>query len=255
MQDNTGGRCKRPVGCGARLAATALIAALLPVAGAVPAMAGSFTVVPVEPAPRTPHRPTAPRHDRWDGHYAGITLGYGFHGRDEVGLNPPEPPEAIGTLRVRGAMLGAQIGANWQRGDTVFGVEGGLNWARIRDSFVNDDDQEASMRINPVGEVRGRFGFAQNDTLFYATGGLSAGRIRYSVEDPNSVPPADISSTYTALGFNVGLGVEHAIDHDWSLRGEYSYTTFRGRDLSDGTYTTRATPNFHSVRFGINRSF
>ena len=256
MQDNTRGRVKRPIGRGVKLAATALIAALLPAAGAMPALAGSFAVVPVEPVPQARHTPSTPRQDRWDGHYAGLTFGYAFHGRDEVGLNPPEPPEAIGTLRVRGMLLGAQIGANWQNGDTVFGIEGGVHMGRIRDSFINEDDQEASMRISPVGDLRGRIGFAQGDTLFYAAGGLSAGRVRYGVSGPGDEPEdVDIDTSFTALGFNVGVGVEHAIDHDWSLRGEYSYTQFRGRDLTDGVYTTRATPNYHSVRFGINRSF
>lgn len=254
MQHNTWGRGKRPVWRGARLAAIALIGALLPVAGTAPALAGAYTVVPVQPAPAR-HTP-APSRDRWDGHYAGITLGYGFHGRDRVGLNPPAPPQELGTLRVRGAVLGAQIGANWQSGDNVYGVEGGLNMARIRDEFDTPAGHEASMRINPVGEVRGRFGFAQNDTLFYATGGFSAGRVQYGVSGPGALPDdADIQSSFTALGWNIGLGIEHAIDHDWSLRSEYSYTQFRGRNLTDGNYTTRATPNFHSVRVGINRSF
>ncbi|HHX89110.1 MAG TPA: porin family protein, partial [Paracoccus sp.] len=48
---------------------------------------------------------------------------------------------------------------------------------------------------------------------------------------------------------------EQQIGNNWSMRGEYSYTQYRGRDLSDGVHTTRATPDYHSVRFGLNRRF
>lgn len=255
MTEKTSARAARVPVRGTGLAVATLMAALVSATWGTPALAGKFGITPVKPAPM-PYTPPAPKRDRWDGHYAGITLGYGFHGRDRVGLRPPSPPDEIGTLRVKGALMGVQLGANWQHGDTVFGIEGGLNLARIRDDFDTAAGNEASMRINPVGELRGRLGFAPGNTLFYATGGLSAGRVRYGVSGPGALPPdADIASTYTRLGWNLGVGVEHAIDHDWSVRGEYSYTEFRGRNLSDGNYTTRATPNFHSVRIGINRSF
>ena len=254
MTDMARARAARLFGRGTAVVAASALGVLMPVTWGAPALAGSFTVAPV--APVAPPAHVAPIRDRWDGHYAGITLGYGFHGRDRVGLRPPSPPDEIGTLRVRGALLGVQLGANWQHGRFVYGIEGGANLSYIRDSFDTVDGHEASMRINPVGEVRGRLGFAHGDTLLYAAGGLSAGRVRYAVSGPASLPPdADIASTFTQFGWNLGLGVEHAINRDWSVRGEYSYTDLGGRDLSDGTYTTRATPNFHSIRIGINRSF
>lgn len=258
MTDKAGARAARPFGRGTALVAASLMAMLVPATWGAPALAGSFTVAPVAP-PSTPRAHVAPARDRWDGHYAGITLGHGFHGRDRVGLRPPSLPNDIGTLRVRGALLGVQLGANWQHGHTVFGVEAAANLSRLRDSFDTMAGHAASMRINPMADIRGRLGYVLGDTLFYAAGGLSAGRVSYAVSGPGSLPApddnADIASRFMQYGWNIGAGVEHAINHDWSVRGEYSYTNLRSRDLGDGTYTTRATPNFHSVRIGINRSF
>ncbi len=254
MTDKAGARAARLFGRGTALVAASLMAMLVPATWGAPALAGSFAVAPV--APVAPPSPVAPARDRWDGHYAGITLGYGFHGRDRVGLRPPSPPNDIGTLRVRGALLGVQLGANWQHGHTVFGIEAAANLSRLRDSFDTMAGHAASMRISPVADIRGRVGYALGDTLFYAAGGLSAGRVRYAVSGPGLLADdADIASRFMQYGWNIGAGVEHAIDHDWSVRGEYSYTNLRSRDLGDGNYTTRATPNFHSVRIGINRSF
>ncbi|MCC5971964.1 MAG: porin family protein [Pararhodobacter sp.] len=234
-----------------RTHATATLAAVLMAGVALPAMAGTLRPAPMEPtvpAPYTPAPVATAAH--WEGGYAGFTMGYNFRGRDRVRL-APAPPGVIGTMRVRGALLGVQGGYNWQNGSTVFGVEAALNLTRTRDA-ITDGPASASMRINPVADLRGRVGWAINDGLLYAAGGLSVGRIQYSASDGLT---SDINSTYNRLGYTVGLGYEQQIGNNWSMRGEYSYTQYRGRNLTDGVHTTRATPDFHSVRVGLNRRF
>ena len=188
---------------------------------------------------------------RWDGSYAGITLGYNFGGRDRVGLNPA--PGQIGTLRASGAIAGVQAGHNWQKGDTVFGVEGGLNLGNTGDSFTAGT-ASASVRINPILDLRGRVGIVTGDGLLYATGGLAIARIAYQAGD--LLVPTNITAKYTRPGFSLGVGYEHAIDQEWSMRGEYGYSQYRGRTLGDGGVTsTRATPDHHGIRLGVNRRF
>lgn len=252
MQDKMTGRPGRPdrrMRNSVRMALSALLAA--GVGTTLPALASGPTTVPIvsEPAPYYAPAPQ-PVYSRWEGGYYGFSMGYNFRGRDEVRL-APAPPGVIGTMRARGFLLGVQLGRNWQRGNTVFGVEGGLNLTNTR-AAITSGPASASMRINPFADLRGRLGWATNDGLFYGVAGLSAGRIRYAASDGLT---SNIQSTYTAMGYSLGLGYEHDIGNDWSMRGEYSYTQYRGRNLTDGVHTTRATPDYHSVRFGLNRRF
>lgn len=250
MQKKMTGRSLRPTLRNRRLATVTLAASLM-MGAALPAFSGTLAPVhsePMVPAPRYAPAPAGPAH--WEGGYAGFTMGYNFRGRDEVQL-APAPPGVIGTLRERGVMLGAQAGYNFQSGAMVYGVEAGLNFSRTGDSFTSGP-ASASVRINPFADLRGRVGYAMNDGLIYAVGGLSAGRIRYAASDGVT---SDINETYNAVGYSVGLGYEQQIGNNWSMRGEYSYTQYRGRDLTDGVHTTRATPDFHSLRFGLNRRF
>ncbi len=250
MHKTLTGRKLRPFLRSRKFASAALVASAL-TGVALPALANGLTHVPVDPvvpAPRYSPAPAMPAY--WEGAYAGFTMGYNFRGRDRVEL-APAPPGVIGTMRVHGALLGAQFGYNWQSGAMVYGVEGALNLTRTRDSIALGT-ASASMRINSFADLRGRVGYAVNDGLVYAVGGLSAGRIRYAASDGVT---SDINDTYNRIGYSVGLGYEQQIGNNWSMRGEYSYTQYRGRDLTDGVHTTRATPDFHSLRFGLNRRF
>lgn len=250
MHNTLNGRSLRPEICVPRTARIALLAALGSVA-ALPALANGLNPVPVDPVP-TPYYAPAPVSTPayWEGAYAGFTMGYNYRGRDRVQLEPA-PPGVIGTLRVRGALLGVQGGYNWQSGTMVYGVEGALNLTRTRDAIAMGP-ATASMRINPFVDLRGRVGWTVSDGMLYAAGGLSVGRIQYAASDGVT---SDINATYNRLGYTVGLGYEQQIGNNWSMRGEYSYTQYRGRDLTDGVQTTRATPDYHSLRFGLNRRF
>jgi len=249
MHNKMTGRSLRPL-LRDRSFVAATLAAGLAMGAAIPAFAGAYATAPSEPMVPAPRYSPAPAAAYWEGAYAGFTMGYNFRGRDRVQL-APAPPGVIGTMRVRGVLLGAQVGHNWQSGAMVYGIEGGLNLTRTRDS-ITSGTASASMRINPFAELRGRVGYAVNDGLIYGVGGVSAGRVRYAASDGVT---SDINQTYNAIGYSVGLGYEQQIGNNWSMRGEYSYTQYRGRDLTDGVHTTRATPDFHSVRFGLNRRF
>ncbi len=246
------GRVARPSRRAATLAASAVMGVLVPLMGTSTALANGYTAPAMEPAPAPYYAPAGPvSYGRWDGAYYGFSMGYNFRGTDEVRLDPP-PPGVIGTMRVRGMLLGAQVGRNWERGSTVYGIEGRLSLTNTRDSLTNGT-ASASMRINPVVDLRGRMGWSHGDGLLYAAAGLSAARVRYAAGD--TAVPSAIASTYTAIGYTVGLGYERAVTENWSMRGEYNYTQYRGRNLTDGTQTTRATPDFHGLRFGLNRRF
>lgn len=243
MNVSNTGRPARP-----RMLAASLAIAVA--SAAVPALASGPGPYVSEP-PLTTYDSYGGGTASWEGTYAGISLGYACCGRDRVQL-APAPPGVIGTMHEHGAFFGLHVGQDWQQGDRVYGVEGSLTFSRIGDDLTNGT-ADARVRVNPVAEVRGRYGRAAAQGLAYLTGGVALGRVDYHAGD--TAVPSDINSTYTSAGLSVGLGYERMLGGGWSMRGEYSYTRYRGRDLSDGVQTTRATPDYHAIRFGLNRRF
>lgn len=191
------------------------------------------------------------RPTNWSGAYVGVSLGYACCGRDRVQL-APAPPGVIGSMSEHGAFMGLHGGYDWQRGNRVIGVEGSLSFGNIGDDLTNAT-ASSRVRISPVTEIRARAGWVNGDGLIYVTGGLALGRVAYAAGD--TAVPSNIQSTFYAPGVSVGVGYERMVSANWSLRGEYGYTLYRARDLTDGTQTTRATPDYHAIRVGLSQRF
>lgn len=184
----------------------------------------------------------------WTGLYAGLNAGYAFGGDDEVGVNPGFGE--VGQLELNGVFGGAQAGYNWQMDQIVLGVEGDIQLSGISD----DDDNGGFDMSNDnafFGTLRGRAGFAFDQALIYATGGLAIGSFDYDVEGPG----VDLQDDFTSVGYALGAGVEYAFDESWSMKLEYLYANFGSEDIDNGGRQTTATPDFHSVRLGVNWRF
>ena len=218
---------------------------------ATQALASGPGPLPYEPQPPTFGGYQAPAVASWSGFYAGVSLGYACCGRDRVQL-APAPPGVIGTMHEAGAIAGGHFGRDWQRGNFVAGVEASLSFGDIGDSLTSGT-ASSSVSINPVAEVRGRLGRVRGDGLLYVTGGLAAARVDYAAADTGV--PSDIRSSFTTPGVSVGFGYEQMISQNWSLRGEYCYSLFQAKNLTDGVQTTRATPDFHALRIGLSHRF
>jgi outer membrane immunogenic protein len=186
-------------------------------------------------------------HD-WTGLYVGVNGGYAFGGSDEVGVNPG--PGQVGELNLEGFFGGIGGGYNHQIDQLVLGVE-----ADFQLSDISDDDDglgyNMSSDVNYFGTVRGRAGFAMDNALIYATGGLAYGDFSYRVNGPGIA----VNESYNDFGLTVGAGAEFAIDDMWSVKAEYLYTIFDKERLTGGGASTVATPDFHSVRVGLNMKF
>ena len=182
--------------------------------------------------PRGQYRPYAPPPAMavysWMGPYLGANLGYQW---GETTHNPTEPSGIAG---------GVQAGYNFQSGQFVFGGEADIQLSAAEDTF-------APWKFsNPwFGTVRGRAGFALNNILFYATGGLAYGNLRGEI--------AGLSENRTALGWTAGLGMEVGLTPNWSARVEYLYI-----DLADRNYSVTGTANgleSNLLRMGVNYRF
>jgi outer membrane immunogenic protein len=181
----------------------------------------------------------------WTGIYLGINAGYGWSSStsgDEFCTNPAgvvqgrfcNAPSAA-DLKPKGGFVGGQLGANYQTGMFVWGVESDIQVAHINDSTgaltvpccvganLFPGTLTRSQNLDWFGTVRGRLGLAIWDrTLIYGTGGVMYGEevvdslfVRISTYDANS------SSVKT--GWVAGGGIEYAFTNNISAKVEGLY--------------------------------
>lgn len=212
-----------------------------------------------------------PAYD-WTGFYAGLNAGYAFDGNDEVGLSVSNGNFlSPGDLSLQGWFGGAQAGYNWQSSSFVLGVEADIQGGDVSDSFKNgldlDTSTNASSSADFYGTFRGRAGFAADRALFYVTGGGAWADVDYHIY---SIDGGGNNVTFNnnqgLFGYVLGAGVEYAFDDQWSAKLEYQYLNFGKKKLTEAvvdaggspngvTVTTFETPDFSSLRLGVNFKF
>ncbi|VIO74004.1 outer membrane protein [Bradyrhizobium ivorense] len=169
----------------------------------------------------------------WTGFYIG---GFGGYASENSG-NP----------KMEGGFGGGTVGYNWQAGNFVYGLEADGAWADV-DASVSGFGVTVKSKIEALGTVRGRVGFAVDQVLFYGTGGYAW------VDNKLSVTALGVTASQSNFhsGWTVGAGIEAFIAPQWSLKGEYLY-----RSLDSETYfgVPSGTLELHSVQFGVNYHF
>ena len=217
---------------------------------ALAAHAGGYTPPVVEPVPAAPIIIEEPA-GAWQGGYAGLTLGYAFKGKDDVGVGGPTGSVTPDKLDLSGANAGVHVGYRWQRGNWVVGPELSYEGGNIKDSF-STDGYDASSKVKNMYALRLKTGYTVSpDMLVYGIAGVGRAKIDYSVAGNG----ADIKDSYNKTGYILGLGVEKQINAKWSVTGEYEYADFGSENLSDGTYDTNATPQYNNIKLGVNFKF
>jgi outer membrane immunogenic protein len=214
-------------------------------AAAVLATAPAFAadLAPEAPLYKAPPMVMAPQ--TWTGFYIGGDVGgawshtngswTGLPSATAFGANPTS-----GALDGSSFLGGVHAGYNYQFAPTwVFGVEGDWDWTHARGS--NSQAWTVFGTATPTGggaattmnatvdwlaSLRGRLGYLVTpNVLAYATGGVAWGDIHYSGTATNPAVGYLASTAFnnTSDGFVVGGGVEWAMTHNWSLRGEYLF--------------------------------
>lgn len=169
----------------------------------------------------------------WTGFYVGGFGGYAS--------------ENSGTPSMEGGFGGGTIGYNWQAGNIVYGLEVDAAGADI-DASVSALGVTARSKIDSLGTVRGRLGFAVDKVLFYGTGGYAWANNEVSV----TALGVTASQSNFHSGWTVGAGVEAFIAPQWSIKGEYLY---RSLDSENYFGVPSGTLELHSAQFGVNYHF
>lgn len=241
------------------------IAFLLATAGA--------TAADLAPAPVEPVGPEVAYN--WTGFYAGINGGYAFGSSRDVTMSelfPGDDPNSdkYGSLSPKGGFGGVQAGYNWQTGNFVLGLEGDIQGAGISDKTsrigaTTDYFLSTKSQVNWFGTVRPRIGYAFDNILIYATGGLAVGGVKYTQNYVDGDYLAHARTNKTRVGFAVGGGVEYAFNEHWTAKLEYQYidlgrskmsaTEFNDGEPTQYTIHTKLRTDFHTVRLGVNYKF
>ena len=221
----------------------------------------------------------------WTGFYIGGNIGYGV-GSDRAsgavtlngGTDLTGPDTAVAPV---GAIGGVQLGYNWQ---------GGPNWlAGFEADFQGSgqkgvscvasclsapaaqvtEDFTAQHTLDYFGTVRGRFGFVNNNTLFYVTGGGAYGHINQTINANVAIGGAGATSLSAStgenkFGFVVGAGLEASLGGNWTGKVEYLYmdlgstaTALNGVFPGTSPFAFSASSTLHDniVRAGLNYRF
>ncbi|MDR3421593.1 MAG: outer membrane beta-barrel protein [Xanthobacteraceae bacterium] len=207
--------------------------------------------------------PTAPPPVTWTGCYAGAQVGAGWGQKDlndSAGIVSPLTGFTSANLGISGFMLGGQIGCDYQFASKwVLGIEGAVSGGNITGNTgvaVPGDSATFNEKTDLLTSVTARAGYAWNDWLLYAKGGVAWAGDRYSVFDVAGT--YDFNGLETRFGWTAGAGVEWALWNDWSLRLEYDYYGFGTRSVTFIDNVTGTVgpldikQNIQVVKLGLN---
>jgi outer membrane immunogenic protein len=200
----------------------------------------------------------------WTGMYVGVNAGYAW-GDVDVSCAGCERHEFVAP-KPAGALFGFQVGANYQTGMWVWGVESDFSAMLAKDttSFpsidASKDVDQLTSRYDWLGTLRARGGIATGPALWYATGGVAAASVthnyRIGLGDSDGT---DFSKQQVRFGWTVGGGIEYAFAPNWSVKLEYLHVKLQDSSFlilvnqGPDTYgNVRVRNEFDIVRAGVN---
>jgi outer membrane immunogenic protein len=215
----------------------------------------------------------------WTGCYVGAHVGGGTMTSNYEGASNGGSANAFDSSNGRGAVAGGQGGCNYQDGNWVFGLEGEGYWSGIKTtnngSFINTstgvtrETFGSTVANNNDFTIAARAGFTMDRTWIYGKAGWAWGSIKGSQFDtccsPGTPTTSSSVSSGTLDGFLIGVGIEHALTRNWTVKLEYDYIGFGTKELAftscntgspctvPGTFSFSATKQIFKV--GANYLF
>lgn len=227
----------------------------------------------------------------WTGFYVGGHIG-GAWGDVEVGdtydyNGDPFKKSSFGTS---GLISGIQIGYNHQRGNIVYGIEADFGYMGLKGENTVYLPPEKKNRENDLhgtysssgglyGDLTGRLGYAQGNTLLYLKGGAAFLNADFGANyvgencttvggwcGPKNPSKFNFGHSDTLWGWTIGAGVEYSLTSSLSLKAEYQHFDFGSTSFDhNGTYTfnkcgwkselkgnVEMSPTVDAVKLGIN---
>ena len=198
----------------------------------------------------------------WSGLYAGLHIGLGSGvmipgpGDLQAGASPQAGlglADGERGYEPSGMLAGGQIGAMFQTGMFVLGVQGDVSWSNMTGDFIDNfgaSYPDDTMNVLWLANVTGRAGVAFDNVLVYALAGLA-------MAGAEEVYEGETSSAVTFSGYTIGIGGAVQLDDAWSLFAEATYSDF-GEETFEFTNpidTITSDLAVATVKVGLNYSF
>lgn len=197
----------------------------------------------------------------WTGPYVGAELGFSqfqLHNRDNI--NPLSQSIAATTKLPNGGIIGLYVGSNFLVAPHIIaGVEGNIDASNIRGRLAEvTPDGWYQYNEKYSADARLRLGYATGHFMPYIAGGASLAATEVTAGKPKNAyfKPSLVE------GWNVGGGVEYAINNHLLARVDYSMRHFAKYYLtpldSDGELSIENKNiglTSHALRLGIAYKF
>jgi outer membrane immunogenic protein len=202
-------------------------------------------------------RPDVVVQHSWSGYYIGAHGGWGWgssHLEDPLFNQPIFFPIEY---KSNGPIVGGQIGANWQYGNVVVGVEADGSWASMRSASVTNPvpgQFRDGIEINALATATGRVGYTMGYWLVYAKAGGAWANMKFVT---GSLGPQLVTYNENRFGATAGAGMEVAFLRNVSAKVEYNFLYFPEHSLvfMHPASVSQFDHFVHLVKAGINVRF
>ena len=181
------------------------------------------------------YQPPAPNYD-WTGFYVGAYVDNSWLKSNSSAVNnvtgAPFPATGGSTSQWGG---GVQLGFDYMLPSRfVLGVAADMSSGGTKTATVSDATGISANQTTVFDSetIRGRIGYAADNILFYATGGLAWSndqfvRTQLTGTLNNATAGADEAVNKGLLGWTGGGGIAYAFAQNWNVFAEYRYTRLR----------------------------
>jgi outer membrane immunogenic protein len=168
----------------------------------------------------------APAHaderNPWNGLYVGLHGGYAWQNTDGIFDSGGGATDLSG-INLNGAIIGGQLGYNYQSGQFLLGIEGDASALEGSDTVFNDAGTATAASLTGdmsyLASVRGRLGWAINNWLLFGSVGWGYANFKFSENAP--LAPFNGTVHFNDSGLVYGGGVEWMLAYGVSVRGEF----------------------------------
>jgi outer membrane immunogenic protein len=230
--------------------ATAAATALMTIT--VAAQAADLPMAPTYKAPVA-----AQQVYNWTGFYVGVNGGGAWGSQDPLNIITNRF-DSLST-GISGGLFGGTVGAQIQMAHVVMGLEADLDWANIKGSSLITPTVggvalggafNATTNITWESTARARVGYANDNVLLYATGGLALLGAKTTITTPGGAALcggvlATCTGTSREVGAALGGGLEYGFTPALSAKLEYLYVSAISLSVSHN----------NEIRAGLNYRF
>lgn len=158
----------------------------------------------------------------WSGVYIGGAVGGGWSDGDIAYVAPFNGPFGYDAP---GVTLAGHLGAQWQTGASVFGIEASFSGTDMDGSTPCDvgNGDQCLLELQSLTLVMGRVGLVRRSVLLYATAGYAKGEYDLSRLVFTSINLNPSFGTFEHEGYEIGAGVEKMLSEHLVVGVEYQH--------------------------------